>query len=96
MMGTIHRTPLLSSTIKVTMARPTALPSTILNPPTADHPDEADLPTTEGTKAVMDQTADFPVLAQMALRTVVGAVSSIAHNGLPPGLMVVTARLALV
>jgi hypothetical protein len=86
MMGTIHRTPLLSSTIKVTMARPTALPSTILNPPTAVHPAEA----------VMDRTADFPVLAQMALRTVVGAVTSIAHNGLPPGLMVVTARLALV
>jgi hypothetical protein len=93
-MGTIHRPPLLSSTITVTMVRLTDLPITTLNPPIVVHPAGADLLTIEQTKLVMGQTAGFPVLAPTALQIVVSVASSIAHNGRPPGLMVVAARLA--
>lgn len=94
MMGTIHRPPLLTSTTKVTMVRPMELPITTLNPPITVHPVGADRLTTEDTKPVMGQSADFPVLALTVFQIVVGVATSITHNGLLPGLMVVAARLA--
>lgn len=92
-MGTIHRTLLLISTTKKTMARSTARPTINLNPPIAVHSADADLPTTEEIKPVKDPAADFPVLIPAVLRIVVGPL--IAHNGLPASLMVALARLAL-
>lgn len=93
-MGNIHRPPLLNSTTKVTMGRLMDLPITTLNPPITVHPAGADLPTTEETKPVTGLTADFLALAPMASQIVVGVATSITHNGLPPGLMVMVARLA--
>jgi hypothetical protein len=93
-MGTIHRPPLLNSTTKITMVRPTGLSITTLNPPITVHPVGVDRLITEETKPVMGQTADSPALALMALQIVAGVATSITRNGLPPGLMVVVARLA--
>jgi hypothetical protein len=94
MMGTIHSPPLLTSTTKITMVLPTGLPITTLNPPITVHPVGADRLATEETKSVMGRTSDSPVLALMVLQIVVGVATSITHNGLPLGPMVVVARLA--
>lgn len=94
-MGTIHRTPLLNRTTKVTMVRSTARPTTILNPLMAVPPAEADLQTTGDIKLVVKQTADFPALVPAALQIAVDMAISIVHNGLHLDLMVVAAaRLA--
>lgn len=65
--GTIHRTPLLSTTARITMARSMARPITILNPLTVAHPAEADLLTTEEINLVMGQFADFLAPVRVAL-----------------------------